>query len=239
MTDANLHEQGFLILFKLMAGQPVDCPLCLSNCIRPTVTACVHGYCRDCIVHYIESATHELRSKCPVCRRGISLETLIEVEPTNASEKDESKLDMKMAGDVHLGEFHRKQTSLTFPPSYSSMPCSSVELSSSTLPSSTDARRVSVKSNVTLESDNDRVKDDIVTSTSDGAKNTQFIVPDLRMDTSSPTEVDLKMLSYSLSRDLCERDRHVRSAVYQTTCHNMICLYIYLYMILLCRVLCV
>ncbi|KAJ1430448.1 hypothetical protein B484DRAFT_308486, partial [Ochromonadaceae sp. CCMP2298] len=75
----HLHEQGFAAIFSLMAGDPVSCPLCLSDsCVRPTVTSCSHVYCYSCVGDVLERDRQTGRdSKCPVCRRGVSAATLM------------------------------------------------------------------------------------------------------------------------------------------------------------------
>lgn len=37
-----IHQGGFDNLYTLMAGGKVDCPMCLSKCVRPTTPKCVH-----------------------------------------------------------------------------------------------------------------------------------------------------------------------------------------------------
>lgn len=82
---SQLYEGGFSILYSLMAGQAVSCPLCLMEATRPTVTTCVHAYCYECIVDVVEREG-EFSAKCPVCRRRIAANDLMEVKVDNIEE---------------------------------------------------------------------------------------------------------------------------------------------------------
>jgi hypothetical protein len=87
-----VHDQGFSTIYKLMAGQTVECPLCLMPATRPTVTTCVHAYCHDCIVDMIERDQHAM-PKCPVCRRLIPGNSLMEAKMDNVTDDSEGKAD--------------------------------------------------------------------------------------------------------------------------------------------------
>lgn len=78
-----LHDEGFATLYKLMAGQAVVCPLCMVEAVRPTVTACVHVFCRDCIEDVILRADGGYGAKCPICRRAVHSENVMEVKMEN------------------------------------------------------------------------------------------------------------------------------------------------------------
>ncbi|CAM9152561.1 unnamed protein product, partial [Ectocarpus fasciculatus] len=79
-----LHSEGFSTLYKLMAGQPAQCPLCLVEATRPTVTTCVHVFCRDCIADVLNKADEGMGThKCPMCRRGLCHGDLMEIKMDN------------------------------------------------------------------------------------------------------------------------------------------------------------
>ena len=62
----SVHEVGFESLFKIMAGESVDCPLCLGEAVRPVTTSCVHVHCYRCMVDFLQLVGG---NSCPVCRQ--------------------------------------------------------------------------------------------------------------------------------------------------------------------------
>lgn len=109
-TSSAVHDQGFSTIYKLMAGQTVDCPLCLMPATRPTVTICVHAYCHDCIVDMIKREQHAA-AKCPVCRRVIAANSLMEAKMDNITDDSEEGKDSSVSPRV---------VALTTPPRESS-----------------------------------------------------------------------------------------------------------------------
>eukprot|EP01038_Epipyxis_sp_PR26KG_P011456 gene11456-15348_t len=96
----NLHEQGFQSIYSLMAGQSIDCPLCLFPVTRPVVTECVHIYCYTCITNLFQQAipmnfmhtNNSQHHKCPVCRRKVTMNSSIEIDCTNIVPFDDNNM---------------------------------------------------------------------------------------------------------------------------------------------------
>jgi hypothetical protein len=85
-----VHEQGFSTLYKIMAGQDVDCPICMMPLTQPTFTPCVHAYCKPCIEGLINSNRASV-SKCAVCRAKIEFKNLVEVDISLAEGDDKAE----------------------------------------------------------------------------------------------------------------------------------------------------
>ena len=77
-VPAGLHEEGFSMLYKIMNGEDVQCPLCLENCTITTITSCMHAYCQECILALIRH--EDQRARCACCRRAINKNSLMEVK---------------------------------------------------------------------------------------------------------------------------------------------------------------
>ena len=82
-VPAGLHEEGFTMLYKIMNGEEVQCPLCLENCTITTITSCMHAYCQECILALIHH--EEGRARCACCRRGINKSSLMEVKVSSST----------------------------------------------------------------------------------------------------------------------------------------------------------
>ena len=98
--NSMLHSGGFSTIYKLMAGLTPKCPLCLDECTRPTVTSCVHVYCFECIASVISRESNcNTSAKCPICRRKVSYNTLMEVKDSGAQQDCGEKLGCNVADD--------------------------------------------------------------------------------------------------------------------------------------------
>ncbi|CAM9883365.1 unnamed protein product [Pylaiella littoralis] len=89
--ETEVQVAGFSAIYKAMAGEPVPCPICMCNVVRPTVTKCAHLFCRECISRELQRTPalgmlQAPQSKCPICRRimkgseMMEMKTLSEVE---------------------------------------------------------------------------------------------------------------------------------------------------------------
>ena len=94
-----LHESGFSALYSLIAGDVVNCPLCLDAATRPTVTLCVHVHCLQCISSVIEREGN--LAKCTVCRRPINMSQLMEIEPTSYSSSSNDMDNSNVINEIH------------------------------------------------------------------------------------------------------------------------------------------
>lgn len=120
--DVNVQSSDkFEGLQGLIQGLPAPrCPICLSSaCELPLVTPCVHIFCKKCFLAHM-AATDVLggghgihgddvrgkSSKCPLCRRAIRLQDLIEIVPDKKNEDEDADADEEGGGG---GERERKR----------------------------------------------------------------------------------------------------------------------------------
>jgi len=83
-----INEAGFSTIYKLIAKEEVQCPICMVEVMRPTVTRCVHLFCQDCILLEVnEKVKHNMIPKCPICRRDVKKGDLMEVKLQDAEEE--------------------------------------------------------------------------------------------------------------------------------------------------------
>ena len=175
-----LHAGGFSTIYKLMAGVTPNCPLCLSECSRPTVTSCVHVYCFDCITSVIHRERMESNcsfrpqqlAKCPVCRQHIEFSSLIEVKEQSMTEKFD-KVEVDDEGEENEKEAveHTIYTSNT-----------NIISSSCPLPNHADA----------VDITKEAVGSSCDCSDMDGGQGLQFIIPALDCTSVAVTSDDIK-----------------------------------------------
>ena len=83
----NMHDQGFENIYKIMSGQYPECCLCMGPLTRPVVTACVHLFCYECMVPYVNGQTEKLQpATCPHCRAKVTLDKMYEIDESVAVE---------------------------------------------------------------------------------------------------------------------------------------------------------
>lgn len=82
MNPAN--KKALQDLLQVRIDSQDDCPVCLDTLQSPVITACAHGFCRNCITRVIET-----QHKCPLCRADLALEHL--VEPAAAMGEDDEE----------------------------------------------------------------------------------------------------------------------------------------------------
>ncbi|XP_054839603.1 helicase-like transcription factor [Eublepharis macularius] len=75
----------------LSSGSDEDCAICLDSLNTPVITHCAHVYCKPCICEVIQSK--KLNAKCPLCRKEVRLEELVEcpLEDSNDVEKSDQE----------------------------------------------------------------------------------------------------------------------------------------------------
>ena len=80
-----------------------SCTLCFETIERPTITPCLHMFCRGCIHRALEYS-----SKCPVCRSTIATDTLEEITPKSEETLEDGNIIVydsvggkrKVSGDI-------------------------------------------------------------------------------------------------------------------------------------------
>lgn len=69
-----------------------ECSICLCEFDLPVITPCGHVYCRPCIVQHIEGVTTP-PAACPLCRRQITTNKLLEAAPEEEEESAACNID--------------------------------------------------------------------------------------------------------------------------------------------------
>ncbi|KIV91642.1 hypothetical protein PV10_06158 [Exophiala mesophila] len=83
MNPAN--KKALQDLLQVRIDSQDDCPVCLDTLKSPVITACAHGFCRDCITRVIET-----QHKCPLCRAELVPEHLVEPAAAMGEDDDEA-----------------------------------------------------------------------------------------------------------------------------------------------------
>ncbi|XP_051136412.1 E3 ubiquitin-protein ligase RMA1H1-like [Andrographis paniculata] len=65
-----------------------ECNICLDAVQEPVVTFCGHLYCWPCIYKWIQNPNHQKSSPCPVCKKEVSLTTVIPLYGAAAAGED-------------------------------------------------------------------------------------------------------------------------------------------------------
>ena len=75
------------------------CPVCLDTIDMPTITACGHIFCFECINAFIHQQT--ARKKCPCCRKDLQNSVLREIkmeDSVSGTDRDFSIVEHPMVG---------------------------------------------------------------------------------------------------------------------------------------------
>merc|ERR1711871_1209900 len=97
---ANISDSGFQMLQKAMKGEHPDCCICLCESESPCFTPCAHAACKACFIGLFSSQRQhsppyilpstasrpQMHSKCPICRRKISLDEIMECHIPSAED---------------------------------------------------------------------------------------------------------------------------------------------------------
>eukprot|EP01113_Clastostelium_recurvatum_P043328 TRINITY_DN7141_c0_g2_i1.p1 TRINITY_DN7141_c0_g2~~TRINITY_DN7141_c0_g2_i1.p1 ORF type:complete len:692 (+),score=51.28 TRINITY_DN7141_c0_g2_i1:221-2077(+) len=84
------------------ASQNDECPICLDTMAGPTITACGHLFCHECIV-----STLTLQGRCPSCRRTLTIERDI-TQVVLGSEDDKHIISDELQGQRQTREIVQK-----------------------------------------------------------------------------------------------------------------------------------
>jgi SNF2 family DNA or RNA helicase len=72
-----------------------QCVICLDNITHPIILDCAHIFCGSCIIHMLNTNTHNDNKRCPVCRLAIkSVENLTAIVPEKKEETAIIKKDV-------------------------------------------------------------------------------------------------------------------------------------------------
>lgn len=71
-----------------------ECRICMEKSENPVATQCGHLFCKNCIDRWLTQNNAKL--VCPVCKSGVSLETLIRINPDAAG--NTHKANEKVSG---------------------------------------------------------------------------------------------------------------------------------------------
>ncbi|XP_007437469.1 helicase-like transcription factor [Python bivittatus] len=76
-TSEELHDRLIQKMkLVLSSGSDEECAICLDSLAFPVITHCAHVFCKPCICEVIHR--EKANAKCPLCRKEVSLEHLIE-----------------------------------------------------------------------------------------------------------------------------------------------------------------
>ena len=109
MIEKNLRALQDLLQLRIESQE--DCPVCMDTMRLPTITACAHAFCTDCIEKVIET-----QHKCPMCRAELldnktlvqpsaglgesREEDTIDIDPDTTSSKIEAMIQILKASDA-------------------------------------------------------------------------------------------------------------------------------------------
>jgi len=76
----------------IMSGISEDCSVCLDELRSPVITPCAHVFCRHCIEAVLDTVKP---TSCPLCRKILTKQQLLEAGQDESGEKDNTLADMK------------------------------------------------------------------------------------------------------------------------------------------------
>jgi len=111
IKGGDVHEAGFATIYKLIAKTEVQCPICMCEVVKPTVTRCVHLFCQECVLLELKDKERQgATPKCPICRRNVSTADLIEVILQESEEEEQEEDEQEGAYELKEEEDDRKLT---------------------------------------------------------------------------------------------------------------------------------
>ncbi|KAJ3037581.1 hypothetical protein HDV00_001468 [Rhizophlyctis rosea] len=92
----DLNNENVQRLLKVLTeNEGEDCAICLDQLETPVITPCAHFFCRKCIEQVIKT-----KPQCPMCRRDVPLQSLIELPPPPAPIEDDEDEVMETSEEV-------------------------------------------------------------------------------------------------------------------------------------------
>ena len=65
-----------------------ECHICLDEAAEPVLTMCGHLYCWQCLYHWLHPASGAPHTTCPVCKAGVTTETVIPIYARGKERRD-------------------------------------------------------------------------------------------------------------------------------------------------------